>query len=91
MSFRWSEETTLKFVSKYLEHECLWNIKSPHYKNKQMKQSAYMELENTMNIPGFGEKEIKLKIKNIRLVYTFISYFITNLYYLYLLILLLLL
>lgn len=68
MTFRWSEETTFKFVSEYVEHECLWNIKSPNYKNKQMKQSAYLDLEKTMNIPGFGEKEIKLKIKNIRLV-----------------------
>ncbi|KAK9702999.1 hypothetical protein QE152_g29591 [Popillia japonica] len=35
-----------------------------------MKQSAYLNLENTMNIPGFGEKEIKLKIKNIRSTYS---------------------
>ncbi|XP_012547131.1 uncharacterized protein LOC101740234 [Bombyx mori] len=70
MTFRWSEETSLKFVSKYVHHECLWNIKSPHYKNKQMKLSAYLDLENTMNIPGFGEKEIKLKIKNIRSTYS---------------------
>ncbi|CAH2098281.1 unnamed protein product [Euphydryas editha] len=70
MTFRWSEETTFKFVSKYVEHECLWNTKSPYYKNKQIKQSAYLDLENTMNIPGFGEKEIKLKIKNIRSTYS---------------------
>ncbi|CAH2085039.1 unnamed protein product [Euphydryas editha] len=35
-----------------------------------MKQSAYLDLENIMNIPGFGEKEIKLKIKNIRSTYS---------------------
>lgn len=80
MSFRWSEETTLKFVSKYVQHECLWNIKSPHYKNKQMKQSAYLDLENIMNIAGFGEKEIKLKIKNIRLVHAFINLSISKAY-----------
>lgn len=74
MTFRWSEETTFKFVSEYVEHECLWNIKSPNYKNKQMKQSAYLDLEKTMNIPGFGEKEIKLKIKNIRLVLFFVYF-----------------
>lgn len=71
MAFRWSEETTLKFVYKYLEHQCLWNIKSPLYKNKQIRQSAYNDLETAMNISGFGEKEIKLKIKNIRLVCLF--------------------
>lgn len=66
--FRWNEDTTLKFVSKYLEYECLWNVKSEHYRNKQMRQSAYADLEKTMNLPEFGEKEIKAKIKNIRLV-----------------------
>nr|CAI5826646.1 unnamed protein product [Callosobruchus analis] len=70
MSFRWSEETTLKFVEKYLEHECLWNIKSTHYKNKIMKESAYLDLENSMNLSGFGVKEIKMKIKNIRSTYS---------------------
>ncbi|XP_060809924.1 uncharacterized protein LOC106140308 [Amyelois transitella] len=70
MSFRWSEETTLKFVSIYIEHDCLWNVKSPCYKNKQKKQSAYLDIENKMNIAGFGEKEIKLKIKNIRSTYS---------------------
>lgn len=70
--FRWSEEISFKFVSKYLEHECLWNVKSPDYKNKQMRQSAYEKIQKTMDIPEFGEKEIKQKIKNIRLVHSFI-------------------
>ena len=64
MAFRWSEDTTIKFISKYLEHESLWNIKSPQYKNKQIKQRAYADLEKTMDIPGFGEKGIKAKIKS---------------------------
>lgn len=71
MSHRWSEETTLKFVSNYVKHECLWNVKSPHYKNNQMKRSAYQDLEKTMDLTGFGEAEIKMKIKNIRLVNNF--------------------
>lgn len=66
MSFRWSEDTTTKFVEHYLKHECLWNIKSDAYKNKQIKNSAYEDLEKTMNISGFKEKEIKSKIKNLR-------------------------
>ena len=65
MAFRWSEDTTIKFITKYLEHESLWNIKSPQYENKQIKQRAYADLEKTMDLPGFGE-EIKAKIKNIR-------------------------
>ncbi|KAF5296251.1 hypothetical protein FQA39_LY12588 [Lamprigera yunnana] len=70
MSFRWSEDTTTKFVEHYLKHECLWNIKSVAYKNKQIKNSAYEDLEKTMNISGFKEKEIKSKIKNLRSTYS---------------------
>lgn len=63
MTFRWDEDTTFKFVSEYIKHESLWNIKFPLYKNKQAKLSACNEIQKIMNIPGFGEKEIKLKIK----------------------------
>ncbi|KAF5298989.1 hypothetical protein FQA39_LY11621 [Lamprigera yunnana] len=70
MSFRWSDDTTTKFVEHYLKHECLWNIKSVAYKNKQIKNSAYEDLEKTMNISGFKEKEIKSKIKNLRSTYS---------------------
>ncbi|KAK5648149.1 hypothetical protein RI129_003041 [Pyrocoelia pectoralis] len=70
MSFRWSEDTTTKFVEHYLKHECLWNIKSVAYKNKQIKNSAYEDLEKTMNISGFTAKEIKAKIKNLRSTYS---------------------
>lgn len=70
MTFRWGEDTTFKFVSEYIKHESLWNIKCPLYKNKQAKLSACNEIQKIMNtsIPGFGSKEIKLKIKNIRSV-----------------------
>ncbi|XP_025203180.1 uncharacterized protein LOC112600218 [Melanaphis sacchari] len=70
MTFRWGEDTTFKFVSEYIKHESLWNIKCLLYKNKQAKLSACNEIQKNMNIPGFGEKEIKLKIKNIRSTYS---------------------
>jgi hypothetical protein len=72
MACRWSEEITMKFVELYLQHECLWNTKSALYKNKNAKQSAYVGLEKGINIPGFGEKEIKMKIRSIRLVLNFL-------------------
>ncbi|GBP21091.1 hypothetical protein EVAR_11122_1 [Eumeta japonica] len=43
MSFRWSDVITLKFVTEHLNHE--WNVKSFLSKNKQVKQSAYVDLE----------------------------------------------
>ena len=66
MTFRWSEDTLLKFVSEYIRHEPLWNIKCLEYRNRQAKQSAYKKLQKCMNISGFCKKEIQLKIKNIR-------------------------
>lgn len=67
---RWNEDTTFQFVSEYLKYEALWNVKSELYKNRQAKQAAYANLEETMNIPGFTQKEIKIKIKNIRSTYS---------------------
>jgi len=55
----------LEFVSEYIKHEPLWNIKFLKYKNKQTKQSAYNEIQKSMNITGFSQKVIQLKIKNI--------------------------
>jgi len=56
----------VKFVTLYLEFECLWNPKCPLYKNKQAKAAATQELERAMGIQGFSDKEVKQKIKNIR-------------------------
>lgn len=67
---RWNEETTLKFVQLYREKPCLWDIKTPIYKNKQARDSAYKEIEDTMGIEGFGVQEIKNKIKNLRSTYS---------------------
>ena len=33
---RWSEGDIFKFVELYQEHECLWNIMKPSYRNNQM-------------------------------------------------------
>lgn len=66
---RWSNETTYKFVSAYVERECLWNINSPLYKHRAAKDAAIYEIENLMGIEGFNKKEIKQKIKNIRSTY----------------------
>lgn len=33
-----SDDTTTEFVAKYLQPKCLWNVKSPVYKNKQIEQ-----------------------------------------------------
>lgn len=68
---RWSEDVTVKFVKKYLQHECLWNVQNLSYRNKQMKKLACVDIAKMMNLPHFGEKEVKMKIKSLRLAIIF--------------------
>lgn len=70
MSVRWSEDVTMKFVTEYVRHECLWDARTEEYKSKQARQAAYTEIEDVMDIEGFGSKEIVKKIKNIRSTYS---------------------
>lgn len=66
---RWDDKTTFKFVAAYLKHECLWNTNSDLYKNKALKADAIYDLDQTMGIRDFHEKQIKIKIKSIRSTY----------------------
>ncbi|KAF5280149.1 hypothetical protein FQR65_LT15065 [Abscondita terminalis] len=67
---RWSEVTTIKFVEAYRDWPCLWNVKDAIYKNKHARDAAYKEIENIMNIEGFGIMEIKNKIRALRSTYS---------------------
>ncbi|KAG8278616.1 hypothetical protein J6590_014171 [Homalodisca vitripennis] len=68
-NMKWTEEETLKFVELYRDAECLWNLASPTYKNKQMRQAAIDNLVKDMGKEGFGIQEAKQKIKNMRSTY----------------------
>lgn len=37
MSGEWSKELTTKFIELYRERPCLWQIKHPTYKNRNLK------------------------------------------------------
>lgn len=63
---KWDSENTIKFVQEYKSHECLWNIKSSTYKNRNMRDAAISKIIEVMQIPGFGAPEVKNKIKNLR-------------------------
>ncbi|XP_069693222.1 uncharacterized protein [Periplaneta americana] len=67
---KWSEETTLKFVKEYRQLECLWDVKSPSYRNKAARDAAYMQLAECSKLPGFTVQEAKNKIKNLRSTYS---------------------
>ncbi|KAI4455587.1 hypothetical protein MML48_9g00001466 [Holotrichia oblita] len=70
MANKWkNEDTTIKFVEYYREHECLWNVSLPIYKNKQPRESAIQKIVEAMNIPDFKTHDVKNKIKNLKSTY----------------------
>ena len=54
MATKWDCAVIIAFIQEYKAHECLWNFKSPVYKNKHMREDAYQEIVEAMNIQGFG-------------------------------------
>ena len=69
MPGRWNEETTYKFVMLYKEHECLWNMHSEMYRNKQARQTALNDICANMDIDNFEIQDVRQKIKSIRSTY----------------------
>ncbi|XP_072930231.1 uncharacterized protein [Epargyreus clarus] len=66
---KWGDEKTMKFIRLYQQHPCLWDVRSPDYKNKLQRIHAYNELIKKMKAPNFGHRECTNKIKNIRSQY----------------------
>ena len=63
---RWSEEDTVKFVELYREHECLWNVMKPSYRNNQMRVGALEKIVEEMGIEGFTVADARQKVKSLR-------------------------
>ena len=63
MATKWDCAVTIAFTQEYKTRECLWNFKSPVYKNKHMSDAAYQKVVEAMNIEGFGVPEVKNEIK----------------------------
>jgi hypothetical protein len=59
----------IKFVELYREAECLWNINSSVYKDRDARDQCLKEISQEMCIEGFGPREAAQKIKNIRCAY----------------------
>lgn len=69
MAEKWNSQTTIKFIQEFSCYECLWNTKSPTYKNKQRRETSFQKIVEAMNIPGFGIPEVKNKMRNLRSTY----------------------
>lgn len=66
---RWGDEKTVHFISLYRQQECLWNTKSPLYKNRYAREAAYKSILQSFKDPLLDIKNVKTKIKNLRSVY----------------------
>lgn len=69
MSEKLNAETTIKFIKKFQQYECLWNPKHVLYKNKQMWEACYQKIKERMVIPGFKIAEVKSKMQNLKSTY----------------------
>ncbi|CAL1294481.1 unnamed protein product [Larinioides sclopetarius] len=66
---RFSEPQTCQFVELLREHECLWNNSLDLYKNKKMRDRAIAAISTDMAIPGFGDREVRRKLKSLKSTY----------------------
>lgn len=64
-----NEDQTLKFVTLYREHECLWDTACENYRNQYMRGCALKKLCEDIEIEGFTVEDAKHKIKSIRSTY----------------------
>ncbi|XP_072941202.1 uncharacterized protein [Epargyreus clarus] len=69
MTTKLNEAENIKLVQLYREHECLWDNKSIHYRNKDMRATALQSIAQELSIEGIGPSEVKNKIKSLRATY----------------------
>ncbi|XP_075211005.1 uncharacterized protein LOC142318318 [Lycorma delicatula] len=67
--YRMNKILLMKFTKLYRDKECLWNIESPNYKNREARNKALKKISEEMAIQGFGPREVAQKIKNLRSTY----------------------
>jgi hypothetical protein len=66
MVFKWRDDQTQNVLDLLINHECLWDIKSVSYKNRNIRDKAVEEIVRDLNITGLTTEDVKLKIKSIR-------------------------
>ena len=59
----WNREKTIELIEKYRDEECLWNVRSVLYKDRQRKQDAWSHLASELNIPV---SEAQAKMRNMK-------------------------
>jgi len=62
MSEKWSKEKIINLIQLYEDASCLWNAKSPDYKNKIKRTDAFIDIANKLNAE---EQEVRKKIESL--------------------------
>jgi hypothetical protein len=66
MVFKWRDDHTQLALDLLIYQECLWNVKSENYRNRNIREKAMEELVKQLIIPDITQEDVKLKIKSIR-------------------------
>jgi hypothetical protein len=63
MVFKWRDDHTQLVLDLLRNQECLWNVKSEHYRNRNIRDKALEEMMKQLNIPDLTQEDVKIKIK----------------------------
>ncbi|KAK5647973.1 hypothetical protein RI129_002865 [Pyrocoelia pectoralis] len=69
MGYRWSDEKTTLFLELYKNYPCLWDNTSDTYHKVHIREKAYNNFLQELNLPNLTIPDIKAKIKTIRTRY----------------------
>lgn len=64
-----SDNETLSFLELYQTEPILYNPTLEEYRDRDMRAAAAERISDTLNIPGFGAREVIVKFKNLRSSY----------------------
>jgi len=63
MVFKWRDNHTQLVLDLLSNQECLWNVKSENYRNRNIQDKALEEMVKQLNIPDLTQEDVKLKVK----------------------------
>jgi hypothetical protein len=70
MVFKWRDNHTQLVPDLLSNQECLWNVKSENYRNRNIRDKALEERVKQLNTTDLTQEDVKLKIKSIRSRYS---------------------
>lgn len=62
----WSKELIIELLELYKSFPCLWKIKSEHYKNKNLKEEAYIKIIDFCKEKGFPDANRDFVVKKLQ-------------------------